>query len=119
MSQGGMRTSRAGDGNGNCTVRVGVAKKRRSLLRTRGDSLISACALVTILAGIIVSDIRLHDQMTRRMKGVSFDLVGASVRLQGATADMAATAQASSLEFAHMWTFVAVAVVLTIWMFRT
>lgn len=89
------------------------------MFRTRGDSLVSACALVAILAGIILSDIRLHDQMTRRMQGVSLDLVGTSARLQGATVSMAAAAHASSLEFAHMWTFVAVAIVLTIWMFRT
>ena len=96
-----------------------MAKKLVSLLRTRSDSLLSACALVAILAWIIVSDIRLHDQMTRRMQGVSLDLAETTAHLQGATLSMAAAAQASSLEFAHMWTFVGVAVVLTIWMFRT
>ena len=91
----------------------------RSVLRTRGDSLLSAAALVVILAWIIVSDMRLHDQMARRMQGVSLDLVDAGVRLQGATVNMAATAHAHSLEFAHLWTFVVVAIVLTIWMFRS
>jgi len=79
----------------------------------------SAGALVAILAWIIVSDIRLHDQMTRRMQGASLNLADAGAHLQGVTANMAAAAQAHSLEFAHMWTFVAVAIVLTIWMFRS
>ena len=89
------------------------------MLRTRGDSLISAGALLAVLTALIMWDVRLHEQMARRVQGASFDFVGAGARLQGATADLAAAAQVHSLEFAHLWTFVAVAAVLTIWMFRT
>lgn len=91
----------------------------KSILRTRGDSLMSVVALVATLTWIIMSDTRLHGQMTRRVQGASFDLVGAAAHLQGVTMNMAAAAQASSLEFAHMWTFVAVSIILTIWMFRS
>ena len=90
-----------------------------SILRTRGDSMLSACALVAILAWIIMSDTRLHNQMTRRMQGVPLDVTSAAAHLQGVTVNMAEAVQASSLEFAHMWTFGVVAIILTIWMFRT
>ena len=86
----------------------------QSILRTRGDSLMSGVTLVAILAWIIMSDTRLHGQMTRRVQGASFDLVDAAAHLQGVKMNMAAAAQASSFEFAHMWTFGVVAVVLTI-----
>ena len=91
----------------------------QTILRTRGDSMLSACALVAILAWIITSDTRLRAQMTRRVQGASFDLAGAAAYLQGVAVNMAEAAQASSFEFAHMWTFGVVAVVLTIWMYRS
>ena len=100
-------------------VTIAMVQELKSMLRRRGDSLMSACALVAVLTGIIMWDVRLHEQMARRVQGASIDLVGAGVRLQGATADLAAAAQVHTLEFAHLWTFVAVAAVLTVWMFRT
>lgn len=91
----------------------------QTILRSRADSMLSACALVVVLTWIITSDTQLHAQMTRRVQGVSFDPVGAVAYLQGVAINMAEAAQASSFEFAHMWTFGVVAVVLTIWMYRS
>lgn len=91
----------------------------RVTLRSYGDSIMSFAALAALLGWIVASDIRLRDQMARRVQGVSFDLADAGARVGKVTSTFAAAAQANSIEYAHLWTFLVVAIVLTIWMLRS
>ena len=91
----------------------------RLLIRSFGDSAMSFLALTAILGWIILSDVRLSDQMNRRVQGVSFDLANAGTQVEKVASNLAATMQVHSYEYAHLWTFLVVAVVLTIWMLRS
>ena len=94
-----------------------MIKAIRSALRKRGDSIVSFAAFVILLTVIIDTNLRLREMMVRRVDGLN--LAGAGTQFQNLTATAATSAQAQFSEYTPLWSFVALATVLTVWMLRS
>jgi hypothetical protein len=91
----------------------------RVILREYRDSIMSFVTLAALLAWIVASDIRMHEQMTRRIENVSFDVARTGAHIGAVTSTVAHTMQVSAAEYAPMWSFLCLAVILTVWMLRS
>jgi hypothetical protein len=91
----------------------------RVALREYRDSIISFVTLAALLGWIIASDIRMRDQMARRIQGVSLDVAGTGAHIRDVTTTISHTIQTSATEYAPMWSFICLAVILTVWMLRS
>ena len=91
----------------------------RVALREYRDSIMSFVTLSALLGWIIASDIRMRDQMARRLQGVSLDVSGTGMHIGDMTTTISQTMQASAAEYAPMWSFLCLAVILTVWMLRS
>ena len=90
-----------------------------TLLREYRDSIMSFVTLAAALGWIIASDIRMRDQMETRIHGVQIDVASTGFQIGRMTTDVTSTLQVTAIEYAPMWSFLCLAVILTIWMLRS
>ena len=91
----------------------------RVALREYRDSIMSFVTLAALLGWIVASDIRMRDQLARRVQGVSLDMASTGAHFGDVTTTISQTMQASAAEYAPMWSFICLAVILTVWMLRS
>ena len=113
-------------GNGNCLITwlTGVSNMSQGIARMRrsfGDALISMGALAALLAGLVLVDDRVREQVAMHFNGAepSTELAHAGSRLRDLATVVIEAARDQSLEHAPMLIFVLAATILVLFMLRT